>query len=253
MKTLFETLKRKWAEYLLEIIVITIGILGAYTLNNWNESKKERQLELKYLASMKADLQEDLLRLEFMSKFRGKTVSSAKELLIFHNEKSDYDPSEFFGHMLNVFYWDEFMPNRNTQEELVSSGHLSLIKNDSVKNQLLVLNGLNDRMVSVRMHMRREFEHYLYDRSVIHYDLNDYMDIENMTIATLFAVDSISTSLNRVRLVKESSEFLSDRIVRNGLLLASTNNIYMISMYNEAYDQTKKLIAIIDQELLKGS
>ena len=52
MKKILETLKRKWAEYLLEIIVIMIGVLGAFSLNNWKESWSTKMQEIELLTSI---------------------------------------------------------------------------------------------------------------------------------------------------------------------------------------------------------
>ena len=55
MKKILETLIRKWADYYLEIFVIMIGILGAYSLNSWNEERKERVTELTSLRNLKSE------------------------------------------------------------------------------------------------------------------------------------------------------------------------------------------------------
>ena len=41
MKKIIELFKHKWAEYFVEILVIIVGIFGAFTLNNWNEKRKQ--------------------------------------------------------------------------------------------------------------------------------------------------------------------------------------------------------------------
>lgn len=60
MKKIIEKLKQKWAEYFLEMIVIILGILVAFTLNNWNDLRKERIKEIELLVELRDNLTEDI-------------------------------------------------------------------------------------------------------------------------------------------------------------------------------------------------
>lgn len=63
MKRILSTLKEKWPEYILEILVITIGILGAFALNNWNEQNKNRIFEKEILSLINENLSRDSILL----------------------------------------------------------------------------------------------------------------------------------------------------------------------------------------------
>ena len=57
MKTIIAHLKENWIKYGFEALVVTIGILGAFTLNNWNENLKERKKEKILLQQLKEDFE----------------------------------------------------------------------------------------------------------------------------------------------------------------------------------------------------
>lgn len=57
MKRIHSTLKENWPEYILEIMVITIGILGAFALNNWNEGNKSEKEEKAILVQLADDFE----------------------------------------------------------------------------------------------------------------------------------------------------------------------------------------------------
>lgn len=252
MKKILETIKRKWAKYLLEILVILIGILGAFALNNWNESTKDRKEELKYIANLKTDLLEDLTQLEIMIEDRENKYSSSKKLLEYSDQNLIKNLNDFFYHLSAVTVWTEFTPNKSTIEELVNSGNLSLIKNDSIKNLLLKVNQLNENIVTARDHMRREYEQYLYDRLVLYIDLDSYIVLDAFKESLSLQIDSSVVKLKEGRLNEEAYEFLSDKKARNGLLFAALNNTTIVSFYVKLKDHVNKLLVEIDKELLNG-
>ena len=40
MKSIIKALRKNWAKYLIEALVITFSIIGAFILDNWNEERK---------------------------------------------------------------------------------------------------------------------------------------------------------------------------------------------------------------------
>jgi hypothetical protein len=73
MKKILETLKQKWAEYLLEILVITLGVLFAFSLNNWNETRRTNKKIVSYLQEIKTNLVEE--------------IEDSKRVIEFYNQK----------------------------------------------------------------------------------------------------------------------------------------------------------------------
>ena len=135
MKTLLETLKRKWAEYLLEIIVITVGILGAYSLNNWNEGRKSLKLETEMLREIKVGLESDLEDIELNLSIQRGVLKSQDIIIDWLESDQPYDDSLsiHFGRSNST---SVFLSNEGAYETLKQLG-IRLITNDSLRDQIL--------------------------------------------------------------------------------------------------------------------
>ncbi len=56
--------QKKWMHYLLELLVVFIGVTAGFLLNNWREDNAELNLEKKYLESFYADVTADAIDLD---------------------------------------------------------------------------------------------------------------------------------------------------------------------------------------------
>ena len=134
MKKLLQTIKEKWVEYILEIMVIIIGILGAFALNNWNESRKENIKEIQMLTELKASLAYDL-----KSNFT-RNIPAIREDIQRCQEVIEHIENDIYIKDSTNFFWLSryvtFNPKYMAYKSLENKG-IDLIQNDSLKNAIV--------------------------------------------------------------------------------------------------------------------
>ena len=134
MKSILKTISQKWPEYLLEILVITIGILGAFGLSNWNENRKTSDLEREIIIQLRNDFQSSL------GDLKG-DVSSLKQGVVSMERIEDYIEKDvpYADSMCFDFYWitkDEYTyPIGNGYRMLMNAG-IDILRDDTIKTYL---------------------------------------------------------------------------------------------------------------------
>jgi hypothetical protein len=130
MKKIIETLKKKWAEYLLEIIVIMIGILGAFALNNWNEDRKTNEFEHELLIDIQNTLVDDIPRVIWIVDQNSRMKESC-EALINHLEESRPYEDSLSRYFSNAHAWYKVILKNNVFERAKNYG-LDFLEKDSI-------------------------------------------------------------------------------------------------------------------------
>jgi len=228
MKRILTTLSQKWPEYLLEILVITVGILGAYTLNNWNENTKTKQLEIKYLKEMHTNLKFDLQDIDFNIDFNESRYASNKIVLEHLRKKQPYHDSLDF-HLSNLLYSTRTLPNTSAYESLTSRG-LEIISNDSLRAHIT-------NVYSVHFHNVIDFEHAD--------DHPHQYQVMWQPVMNAIEVDSLGGSAKPINY----DAMMNDIKFKNALASNVTIRRYMLDTYKGLRSHITRLIAHIESEV----
>jgi sensor domain CHASE-containing protein len=120
-----------------EILLVVIGILIALQINNSNDLRKSREKELHYLKNIKTDVQLNIAELDKFLDTRKQLIASAKTVIEHFEGKPITNLSEFNELCIPIYGWQKYYQNNNTFQELINSGNLALISNDSIKSFLM--------------------------------------------------------------------------------------------------------------------
>ena len=132
----------KFSKYLLyavgEIILVVIGILIALQINNWNEERKLKSVEIKILKDLKNDIQENIGNLNEGIKQMEISNADISKVLLMYEQKTPYNDSLLPAFSVFMGQWDPDFTYAGF-ENLKNLG-VNIISNKTLRKEIIKLN-----------------------------------------------------------------------------------------------------------------
>lgn len=137
----------KYLKYAIgEIILVVIGILIALSINNWNEDRKESSIEQNYLKRLLIDIESDYGKLTLSKGLSQERINQINLLtdVIKNPVLVNTYPKQIIVSIEKIS-WRSYLPlSRIVYSELLSSGNMSLIQSENLRESLLKYYGTAD-------------------------------------------------------------------------------------------------------------
>ncbi|MDT0554121.1 DUF6090 family protein [Urechidicola vernalis] len=138
-KLLSEGKTGKYLKYAIgEIILVVVGILIALQINTWNEEKKERVQEQKYLNEIKENLESDLLQIENIRNTYQYISTKGDSILVFIKDAKPKTTNynKLWENIIEFTYVPSFQSQKNGYNNLISAGNINQIKNQKLLREI---------------------------------------------------------------------------------------------------------------------
>ncbi|MEM0939005.1 MAG: hypothetical protein AAF600_16210 [Bacteroidota bacterium] len=212
MKRIFQILSQKWPEYLLEILVITIGILGAFILNNWNEQRKVDAATKDGLLNVLEDLRQDSVQFHFHVDNSNRIGRNLKKTIqnILANQSDDsleYYYKRTHGYLVAVVHYSAF-------QSMNEQGLIPNISDHKLRLELMrYFNFVQPNVVKLR-----EFEYIRLQSTVNDINTDEAIDMQQVTANNLELDYSITRRIllepgnfRKLYVYRETQDFLKGK------------------------------------------
>lgn len=160
MNRLLATLAQKWPEYILEILVLIIGIFGAIELENWNEERKERNQEIEILKGLKEEFELNLNLVNQDIEANSKVIEATVKMIALMQSELRFSNQELLDSLLfRVNAFASFDCQTGFVDDVINSGKLSLIQDIELRKKL---SGLSSEIDNIEEDYVVRLEYYSY-------------------------------------------------------------------------------------------
>lgn len=235
----------KYIKYAIgEILLVVIGILIALQINNWNESQKERKEEQKALLNLKEDFEYNYRILDSFINQQVKNNKSHFWILNHTGKKPKPKTEKEFNIKLNeVYNIPTFHPRIGYLTELLSSGRIGIIKNETLRNVLISWQPALERI---------KYREMIRDKDLV--TITDIIKEKGSWLNLDEA--SSSETVKRNRFPKsgfdvDNRELLDELAFENAIENAVYSNDLVVIIQKNALDIVKTIVTLIDDDLEK--
>ena len=215
-----------------EIALVVIGILIALQINNWNEYKKEARLEDQYLKKISINIEDDINQYDTILVAQQGYRSQIDSFLKIVRNPNNYETSELDPYFSSLWRFERFTPNKSALNNLISSGKINIIQNESLLNFILDYykaieeqsNGVDE---ALSVYSRNQLGPYIMSF--------DFMDSKALT----------SEHRKRKTLLEYHKDPVIENLISARLLMTDIQKAY----YEDQIKNAKKLVYLISEEL----
>lgn len=168
--------KNKYLKFLVELLVIFIGITLSFWVENFRQSNEDKKTETKYYEGFLSDLQKDKASLVELKAFYELEKKSAFTILKYY-QGVPLNVDSFYYAFMGVTFARHFTPNTNTFDEVISSSNMKLLSDQSIKSEILDLRTMYSQIKAQEDHMQHDLNEYLFNNATTTIDYAEVLEL----------------------------------------------------------------------------
>lgn len=214
---LMENKTRKYFKYAIgEIALVMIGILLALQINNWNESRKDTNREIKILSELKNDLEFNLIEIKETITTTSSRIKSSELILDYFKEARPVNDS--LKGAFEALKMDGLFNISNTSYKFIESQGINIISNYSLRIKITEM--FERHLKNIRTREDRNWK-------IVNEELIPQMNQKFLASPTIdksmsYSIEAINTPKN-IKTLREDASFKNVIIRLQSWLLVRLN------------------------------